>query len=74
MLNSNQRLLTAQEVIQMLRLDVGRKRPDEVLRHLRRLRKIGYVKMGRTILYPQEDVERLIESSRVEALSAANRR
>jgi hypothetical protein len=58
----------------MLRLDVGRKRPDEVLRHLRRLRKIGYVKMGRTILYPQEDVERLIESSRVEALSAANRR
>ena len=52
-------------------MDVGRKHPDEVLRHLRRMRRIRYVKLGRTILYPREDVDRLIQSSHVEALGAA---
>ena len=67
-----EQLLTGAEVIQRLRLGVGRKRPDEVLRHLRRLRKTRYVKVGRTILYPREDVDRLIQSNHVEALGAAH--
>jgi hypothetical protein len=57
----------------MLRLAVDRKRPDKVLRHLRRTRRIAYVKIGRVVLYPRDGVERLIESSRVEAVGAANR-
>jgi hypothetical protein len=63
-------LLTAHEVIALLRLDVGRKRPDEVLRHLRRLRKIGYVKIGKTIRYPRAELDKLIAANTVEALSA----
>ena len=68
------RLLTAAEAVKILRLDAGRKRPDEALRHLRRTRRLGYVKIGRRILYRPEDIERCIEASRVEPLAAVRHR
>jgi len=61
-------LLTGPEVVALLRLDVGRRQPLEALRHLRRMRRIGFVKIGKAVVYPRSEVERLIVSCTVEAL------
>ena len=61
-------LLTGDEVVNQLRLDVGRQHPGEALRHLRRLRQIGYVKIGRTICYTQEQVDRFIREHTIDTV------
>jgi hypothetical protein len=62
-------LLTPEEVIKILRLDArGLKNPKEVLRHLRRTRQIGFVKIGGRILFRRQDVEEFINRSVVEPL------
>jgi hypothetical protein len=66
-------LMTAEEVIGKLRLNVGRRRPDEALRNLRRTRRIGWVRVGKVIMYPDDEVERFIWSNRVNASEANNR-
>ncbi len=66
-------LLTGNEVVKLLRLDAGRKRPQEALRFLRRTRRIGFVKVGRTVLSERAEVERFIEANRVEAIGAEGR-
>jgi hypothetical protein len=59
-------LLTDDEVIQQLRLDVGRKCPKEALKNMRRMGKIGYVRVGRRVLYRPEHVEEFIAAEEVE--------
>jgi len=55
-------LLTADEVIKLLRLDqLGLKQPREALRNLRRTRRLGYVEINRRILYPRSDVEEYLD-------------
>jgi hypothetical protein len=60
-----EQLLTGQEVIEQLRLDVGRKCPKEALKNMRRMRKIGFVRVGRRVLYRRQHVEELIAAEEV---------
>ena len=72
-LEFSQTLMTPTEVVAILRLKIGRKRPDEALRHLRRLGRLGFVRVGRRVLYRPEDVEQFIESCSVVARGVAGR-
>ncbi len=57
-----QKLLTENEVIKVLRLDeMGLKFPREALRHLRRMGRLGYLKVGRRVLFPASAVESYVE-------------
>ena len=50
-------LLTQEEAVQLLRLDqLGIKNPKETLRHLRRTRQLGYVKVAGKVLIPREEI------------------
>jgi hypothetical protein len=60
-----EQLLTGQEVIEQLRLDVGRKCPKEALKNMRRMRKIGFVRVGRRVLYRRQHVEELVAAEEV---------
>jgi len=61
-------LLTPDEVIARLRLDDGCKDPRERLKHLRRTRALGFIRLGRrTIRYRQSDVDAFIARRAVEA-------
>jgi hypothetical protein len=54
-------LLTADEVVHMLRLDArGLKNPRESLRNLRRTGRLGFVKVAGEILYPKSEIHRFI--------------
>ena len=67
--SSETELLTPEEVIEILRLDArGLKDPKEVLRHLRRTRQIGFVKLGGRILFRKSDVEDFINKNAVKAI------
>jgi hypothetical protein len=62
-------LLTPDEAIKLLGLDrVGLKSPRDSLRHLRRTRQIGYVKVSGKVLIPREEVISYIRRKRVEPL------
>lgn len=62
-------LLTQEEAIRLLRLDaLDLKRPKEVLRHLRRTRQLGYVKVAGKVLIPRKAVTAYLEQHRVEPL------
>jgi hypothetical protein len=61
-----QRLLTDEEAVRWLGLDYGRKNPREALRTLRRMGKLGFVKVGRRILYPVDQIERYIREASVD--------
>lgn len=68
-IRGGRKLLTADEVIEILRLDArGLKNPKEVLRHLRRTRQIGFTKIGGRVHYTQQDIEDFIARNHVEAL------
>ena len=55
-------VLTEDEVIKVLRLDeMGLKFPREALRHLRRMGRLGYLKVGRRVLIPESALESYIE-------------
>ena len=60
------RLLTPDDVVERLRLDEGGKNGRERLRTLRRLGRIGCVKVGRLIRFTEEDVRRFVEAHRRE--------
>jgi len=60
-----EQLLTDEEVIQQLRLDVGRKCPKEALKNMRRMRKIGFVRVGRRVLYRRQHVQEFIAAQEV---------
>ena len=63
-------LLTQEEVIEVLRLDdLGVRDPKESLRHLRRTRQLGYVKVAGKVLIPREAIEAYLARQRVEARS-----
>ena len=50
-------LLTQEEAIKLLRLDqLGIKNPKETLRHLRRTRQLGYVKVAGKVLIPRGEI------------------
>jgi hypothetical protein len=67
-------LLTQDEAIQVLRLDsVGVTDPKESLRHLRRTRQIGYVKVAGKVLIPREEVVAYLERQKVEAVALDGR-
>lgn len=55
-------LMTADEVIRSLRME-HLKDPRSALAHLRRTRRLKYVKIGKVYHYLQEDVRRLIHDS-----------
>jgi len=62
-------LLTQEEAIRVLRLDsVGLKKPKEALRHLRRTRQIGYIKVAGKVLIPRDEIIAYVERHRVQAL------
>ena len=63
---SEPKLYTSEEVIKILRLYVGHRRPEEALRHLRRLGRIGFVKYAGRIFYREDHVARFIEAHSVE--------
>ena len=51
-------LLTQDEAVVILRLDqMGLKNPKETLRHLRRTKQLGYVKVAGKVLIPRDEVE-----------------
>ena len=52
------------EVIQKLRLNQGRRHPREALRRLRRTRQIGWVRVGKIILYPADEIDKFVETRR----------
>ena len=55
-------LLTQEEAIKLLRLDqLGIKNPKETLRHLRRTRQLGYVKVAGKVLIPREEIEAYVK-------------
>ena len=59
-------LMTAAEAMAFLRLDsIGLKKPKEALRYLRRLKRIGAVKVGKVYMYLRSDLERYIAQYRV---------
>lgn len=59
------RLLTPDEAITYLRLDsVGLKKPEEALRYLRRLRRLGSVKVGKVYMYLKSDLDKYIDDYR----------
>ena len=61
---SGDNLITPDEAIKMLRLDaVGLKRPDEALRHLRRIGKLEFVRVGKKILYSDKGIEKFIQDN-----------
>jgi hypothetical protein len=60
-----EQLLTGEDVIQQLRLDVGRKCPKEALKNMRRMHKIGFVRVGRRVLYRRQHVEESIAAQQV---------
>ncbi len=63
-------LLTRDEAVKLLRLDcLGLRDPKETLRHLRRTRQIGYVKVAEKVLIPREEVEAYLERNQVDPLS-----
>lgn len=61
------RLLYPEEVIPLLGLDKGRARPDEALSSLRRMGQIGYVRVGRSIMYTKEHVRKFVAANSVRA-------
>ncbi len=62
-------LLTQDEAVRLLRLDaLGLARPKEALRHLRRTRQIGYVKVAGKVLIPRREVAAYLERQRIEAV------
>ena len=60
-------LLTDQEVISRLRLGEGRTSPKDALKHLRRMRKIDYVRVGKRVLYTEAGVARYVARHLVRA-------
>lgn len=56
------KLLTPDEVAHILRLD-HLAQPAEAVRHLRRMGKLGYVRVGRRVRYRTEDVLTFIEKN-----------
>lgn len=59
------RLLTDDEVVEILRLDVGRRQPKEALKNMRRTGRIGYVRVGKRVLYKPEHVREAIAAGEV---------
>ncbi len=61
-MSSSNELLTPEEVIEILRLrELGVKNPKASLRHLRRMKRIGFVRICGKILYPEKEVQDYIE-------------
>jgi len=60
-------LLTDDEVITRLRLGDGRKSPKDALKHLRRMRKIDFVRVGKRVLYTEAGVSRYVARNLVRA-------
>ena len=59
-------LLTQEEAIKLLRLDcLNLKNPKETLRHLRRTRQIGYVKVASKVLIPRREISAYLERQSV---------
>jgi len=59
-------LLTQDEAIGLLRLDrLGLRDPRESLRHLRRTRRIGYVKVAGKVLIPRDEIVAYLGRERV---------
>ncbi len=58
-------LLTDEEVISALRLDVGRKDPKSALHHLRRTKQLAFVRVGSRVVYRRKDVDAFIQAQRV---------
>ena len=62
-------LLTQDEAIEILRLnELGLKNPKESLRHLRRTRQIGYVKVAGKVLIPRREILAYLEQQTVRPL------
>jgi hypothetical protein len=60
--------LTQEETARVLRLDqLCPRNPKEALRHLRRTRQLGYVKVAGKVLIPRKDIEAYLERRRVSA-------
>jgi hypothetical protein len=59
------KLYTPDEVIRMLRFDVGRKRPDQTLYYLRRKGEIGFLKLAGRIYFTIQHVEEYLERNTV---------
>lgn len=67
-LNDVPELLTQDEAIRLLRLDaLGVAKPVESLRHLRRTRQIGYVKVAGKVLIPRAEIVAYLERQKVNA-------
>ena len=64
MAKGNGKLLTPDEVIERLRFrDLGVKNPKASLDYLRSMKRIGFVKINRRILYPENDLEEYIRKN-----------